>query len=44
MANKSLVKNLYFASAWAAPGGGFTGAVIGGWFCAHEVQKALMRK
>ncbi len=36
--NKSPVKNLYFASAWVNPGGGFTGAMLSGWFCAGEIQ------
>ncbi|MCI5130009.1 MAG: NAD(P)/FAD-dependent oxidoreductase, partial [Candidatus Electrothrix sp. EH2] len=39
--NKSPVKNLYFASAWTNPGGGFTGAIFSGWFCAHEVTNSL---
>jgi len=39
--NKSPIKNLYFASAWTNPGGGFTGAILSGWFCANEVNKAL---
>jgi phytoene dehydrogenase-like protein len=39
MANKSPVKNLYFASAWANPGGGFTGAILSGWFCAQEILR-----
>ncbi len=39
--NKSPVKNLYFASAWTSPGGGFTGAILSGWFCANEVSKVL---
>ncbi|MCI5119696.1 MAG: FAD-binding protein [Candidatus Electrothrix sp. AUS4] len=38
--NKSPIKNLYFASAWVNPGGGFTGAIMSGWFCANEVMKA----
>ncbi len=38
---KSPVKNLYFASAWASPGGGFTGAMLSGWLCAHEVARVL---
>ena len=38
--NRSPVKNLYFASAWANPGGGFTGAIMSGWFCANEVNRA----
>ncbi len=37
LANKSPIKNLYFASAWANPGGGFTGAIMSGWFCANEI-------
>ncbi|NTW52995.1 MAG: NAD(P)/FAD-dependent oxidoreductase, partial [Chlorobiaceae bacterium] len=35
--NRSKVPNLYFASAWSNPGGGFTGAILSGWFCAREV-------
>lgn len=35
----SPVPNLYFASAWANPGGGFTGAMLSGWFCAREVLR-----
>ncbi|NTU57737.1 MAG: NAD(P)/FAD-dependent oxidoreductase [Chlorobiaceae bacterium] len=35
--NRSNVPNLYFASAWSNPGGGFTGAILSGWFCAKEV-------
>ncbi|WP_446009747.1 phytoene desaturase family protein [Candidatus Electrothrix sp.] len=38
--NKSPIKNMYFASAWANPGGGFTGAIMSGWFCANEVNRA----
>ncbi|MCI5166295.1 MAG: NAD(P)/FAD-dependent oxidoreductase [Candidatus Electrothrix sp. GM3_4] len=41
--NKSPIKNFYFASAWTNPGGGFTGAIVSGWFCANEVTKALGR-
>ncbi len=37
--NKSPIKNLYFASAWTNPGGGFTGAIWSGWLCANEVLK-----
>ncbi len=36
---KSPVENLYFASAWTMPGGGFTGAMLSGWFCAEEILK-----
>ncbi len=39
LANKSPLKNLYFASAWVNPGGGFTGAILSGWFCANEVLR-----
>lgn len=39
IANKSPIKNLYFASAWTNPGGGFTGAIWSGWICANEVLK-----
>ncbi len=35
--HKSPVKNLYFASAWTMPGGGFTGAILSGYFCAEEI-------
>ena len=34
---KSPVKGLYFASAWTNPGGGFTGAIMSGWFCANQI-------
>ena len=36
-ANRSPVKNLFFASAWTFPGGGFTGAILSGWFCARDI-------
>ena len=35
--NRSPVPNLWFASAWSNPGGGFTGAIFSGWFCAKEI-------
>ncbi len=35
--NKSPIDNLYFASAWVNPGGGFTGAILSGWYCAEEI-------
>jgi phytoene dehydrogenase-like protein len=41
---KSPVKNLYFASAWSVPGGGFTGAILSGWFCANAVLRNLDKK
>lgn len=37
--NKSPVENLYFASAWAFPGGGFSAAIFSGYLCALEVLK-----
>lgn len=36
---KAPVKNLYFASSWAFPGGGFTGAIISGYTCARAILK-----
>ena len=33
---KSPVGGLYFASAWAFPGGGFSGAMIGGYLAALQ--------
>lgn len=33
----SPVKNLYFASAWSFPGGGFTGAILSGKFCVDRM-------
>lgn len=41
---KSEIKNLYFASAWSYPGGGFTGAIISGFLCGREVNKDLKHK
>ncbi|PID92402.1 MAG: hypothetical protein CSA96_03405 [Bacteroidetes bacterium] len=37
LSNKSPITNLYFASAWVHPGGGFTGAILSGWFCAKGI-------
>ena len=34
---KSPISNLYFASAWSMPGGGFPGAILGGYFCAKAI-------
>ena len=31
---KSPIENLYFASAWTFPGGGFSGAILSGYLCA----------
>jgi phytoene dehydrogenase-like protein len=39
--NKSPVKNLYFASAWTYPGGGYSSTILSGWRCAKEVLKKL---
>jgi phytoene dehydrogenase-like protein len=36
---KSPVENLYFASAWSMPGHGFSGAVLGGYWCAMQVLR-----
>ena len=41
---KSPVDGLYFASAWAFPGGGFTGAIISGYLCAVKVKKYKYEK
>ncbi len=37
VSNISPIENLFFASAWTFPGGGFTGATISGWLCAVNV-------
>lgn len=44
MTSKSPIANLYFASAWASPGGGFSGAILSGWNCAQELLKAKTEK
>ena len=31
------IENLYFASAWAETGGGFSGAMYAGYFCAYSI-------
>jgi phytoene dehydrogenase-like protein len=41
---RSPVKNLYFASAWSFPGGGFSGVMTGGFLCAAEVMGKLKSK
>ncbi|WP_443939227.1 FAD-dependent oxidoreductase [Pedobacter sp. MW01-1-1] len=33
------IKNLHFASAWGFPGGGFSGAIIGGYMTASQLVK-----
>ena len=39
LSNKSPITNLYYASAWTSPGGGFSGAILSGWNCAQEILK-----
>ncbi len=34
---RSPIEGLYYASAWIFPGGGFSGAIYGGYTCAEEV-------
>lgn len=35
----SQIKNLYFASAWTFPGGGYTGTIISGFLTANKIIK-----
>lgn len=37
--NNFLISNLYFASAWAFPGGGFEGSITGGFLTALQMNK-----
>jgi phytoene dehydrogenase-like protein len=37
--NNPLIPNLYFASAWAFPGGGFEGAIMSGFLAALQMNK-----
>jgi len=37
--NNFLIPNLYFASAWAFPGGGFEGAITGGFLTALQMNR-----
>lgn len=37
--NNFLISNLYFASAWAFPGGGFEGAITGGFLAALQMNR-----
>ena len=37
--NNFLIPNLYFASAWASPGGGFEGSIMGGFLAALQMSK-----
>lgn len=34
------IKNLYFASAWTFPGGGYTGTIISGFLTANKITKS----
>ena len=34
--SKTPVQGLYLSSAWAFPGGGYSGAIWAGYFCVHE--------
>jgi all-trans-retinol 13,14-reductase len=38
----SPVRDLYFASAWVTPGGGYTGAMLAGMTCARAVANDLL--
>lgn len=38
------VENLHFASAWGRNGGGFSGAICGGYFCAFSILRKKARK
>ena len=38
---QSPIQNLCFAGAWSFPGGGFTGAITGGYICGRHVYKSL---
>lgn len=38
------INGLYFSSAWSNPGGGFTGAILSGWFCATRILRARWRR
>ncbi|MDZ7821035.1 MAG: NAD(P)/FAD-dependent oxidoreductase [Candidatus Marinimicrobia bacterium] len=41
---RSPLKNLYFASAWTLPGGGFGGAMGSGHLCAKKIRKDLKNR
>jgi all-trans-retinol 13,14-reductase len=34
-----MLENLHFASAWGRTGGGFSGAIIGGYLCAYNILR-----
>jgi all-trans-retinol 13,14-reductase len=40
----SPIKNLFYASAWTFPGGGFTGAIVSGYLAALEVLNKEKKK
>ena len=40
-ATASPIKNLYFASAWAPSGGGYSGAIYSGFFAAEAMNKTV---
>ncbi len=39
ISQKSVIKNFHFASAWTFLGGGFSGAIASGYFCAEEILR-----
>ena len=41
LGHTSPVSNLFFASAWVTPGGGYTGAMLAGMSCARAVARDL---
>lgn len=41
IASKSFIKNMFFASAWSFPGGGFTGSITGGYSAALDMNKSI---
>jgi len=38
------IENLHFASAWGKTGGGFSGAIAGGYFCAFNILRKRARR
>jgi phytoene dehydrogenase-like protein len=44
LSHSSPIKNLYFASAWVMPGGGYTGAMLSGLNCAREIEQVLSNR
>jgi phytoene dehydrogenase-like protein len=37
---RSSIENLYFASAWTLPGGGFSGTILAGYYCAEAMLRS----